>query len=156
MEETMEKKLIEYIKDFQLVDLFGFARIVGAQEQEDFEDYVTEVVMKYLELPRKDRKNLLKIAKQVSENNREYDRLKQEGKIKQRGLREKYPSIDDAAELNYDEWLNRNYDKAWKCCNTCKKELLRDPRNFVRKAKALDGLTNCCKKCNKEERKKRK
>lgn len=64
--------------------------------------------------------------------------------------------IADAAELNYDEWLNRNYDKAWKCCNTCKKELLRDPRNFVRKAKALDGLTNCCKKCNKEKRKKRK
>ena len=93
----MEKKLIEYIKDFQLVDLLGFARIVGAQEQEDFEDYVTEVVMKYLELPRKDRRNLLKIAKQISENNREYDRLKQEGKIKQRGLREKYPSIDDAA-----------------------------------------------------------
>lgn len=93
----MEKKLIEYIKDFQLVDLFGFARIVGVQEQEDFEDYVTEVVMKYLELPRKDRRNLLKIAKQVSENNREYDRLKQEGKIKQRGSREKYPSIDDAA-----------------------------------------------------------
>ena len=29
--------------------------------------------------------------------------------------------IADAAELNYDEWLNRNYDKAWKCCNTCKK-----------------------------------
>jgi hypothetical protein len=81
MEETMEKKLIEYIKDFQLVDLFGFARIVGAQEQENFEDYVTEVIMKYLELPRKDRKNLLKIAKQISENNREYDRLKQEGKI---------------------------------------------------------------------------
>ena len=44
-----------------------------------------------------DRRNLLKIAKQISENNREYDRLKQEGKIKQRGLREKYPSIDDAA-----------------------------------------------------------
>lgn len=93
----MEKKLIEYIKDFQLVDLFGFARIVGAQEQEDFEDYVTEVIMKYLELPRKDRRNLLKIAKQISENNREYDRLKQEGKIKQRGLRKKYPPIDDAA-----------------------------------------------------------
>ena len=93
----MEKKLIEYIKDFQLVDLFGFARIVGAQEQEDFEDYVTEVVMKYLELPRKDRRNLLKIAKQISENNREYDRLKQEGKIKQRGLREKNLPINDAA-----------------------------------------------------------
>lgn len=99
----MEKKLIEYIKDFQLVDLFGFARIVGAQEQEDFEDYVTEVVMKYLELPRKDRKNLLKIAKQISENNREYDRLKQEGKIEQRGLREKISPIDDAALIKKEQ-----------------------------------------------------
>lgn len=99
----MEKKLIEYIKDFQLVDLFGFARIVGAQEQEDFEDYVTEVVRKYLELPRKDKRNLLKIAKQISENNREYDRLKQEGKIKQRGLREKISPIDDAALIKKEQ-----------------------------------------------------
>lgn len=99
----MEKKLIEYIKDFQLVDLFGFARIVGAQEQEDFEDYVTEVVRKYLELPRKDKRNLLKIAKQISENNREYDRLKQEGKIKQRGLRKNIPPIDDAALIKKEQ-----------------------------------------------------
>lgn len=99
----MEKKLIEYIKDFQLVDLFGFARIVGAQEQENFEDYVVEVVMKYLELPRKDRKNLLKIAKQISENNREYDRLKQEGKIEQRGLGEKISQIDDAALIKKEQ-----------------------------------------------------
>lgn len=93
----MEKELIGYIKNFQLSDLLGFARIVGAEETKDFEDYVTEVVMKYLELPRKDRKNLLKIAKQISENNREYDRLKQEGKIEQRGLREKISPIDEAA-----------------------------------------------------------
>lgn len=77
----MEKKLIRYIKNFQLSDLFGFARIVGAEETEDFEDFVTEVVMKFLEMPRKDRKNLLKLAKQVSENNLEYDELKAQGKI---------------------------------------------------------------------------
>lgn len=77
----MEKKLIEYIKNFQLSDLLGFARIVGAEETEDFEDFVTEVVMKFLEMPRKDRKNLLKLAKQVSENNLEYDELKAQGKI---------------------------------------------------------------------------
>ena len=53
-----EKKLIGYIKNFQLSDLLGFARIVGAEETEDFEDFVTEVVMKFLEMPRKDRKNL--------------------------------------------------------------------------------------------------
>ena len=37
--------------------------------------------MKFLEMPRKDRKNLLKLAKQVSENNLEYDELKAQGKI---------------------------------------------------------------------------
>lgn len=63
--------------------------------------------------------------------------------------------IADAAELNYDEWLNKDYDKAWKKCNTCQRELLRDPRNFVRKAKSSDGLTNCCKNCDKEKRKQR-
>lgn len=63
--------------------------------------------------------------------------------------------IADAAELNYDEWLSKDYDKAWKRCNTCGKELLRDPRNFVRKAKSADGLTNCCKMCDKEKRKRR-
>ena len=77
----MEKKLIRYIKNFQLSDLLGFARIVGGEETENFEDFVTEVVMKFLEMPRKDRKNLLKLAKQVSENNLEYDELKAQGKI---------------------------------------------------------------------------
>lgn len=96
----MEKKLIGYIKDFELVDLLGFARIVGAEEQEDFEDFVVEVVEKYLELPRKDRRNLLKIAKQISENNREYDELKAQGKIEPRGLRAKINPVDDAAPRN--------------------------------------------------------
>lgn len=77
----MEKELIGYIKNFQLSDLLGFARIVGAEETKDFEDFVTEVVMKFLEMPRKDRKNLLKLAKQVSENNLEYDELKAQCKI---------------------------------------------------------------------------
>lgn len=60
--------------------------------------------------------------------------------------------IADAADLNYDEWLMKDYDKAWKVCSRCKKELLRDARNFVRKAKASDGLTGRCKKCDKEVR----
>lgn len=60
--------------------------------------------------------------------------------------------IADAAELNYDEFLCRNYDKAWKICSRCGEEYLRDPRNFVRKAKAADGLTGRCKKCDREIR----
>ena len=63
--------------------------------------------------------------------------------------------IVDAAALNYDEWLCKDYDKAWKKCNTCGEELLRDPRNFVRKAKSSDGLTHRCKRCDKAARQKK-
>lgn len=60
--------------------------------------------------------------------------------------------IADAVDLNYDEFLCRNYNKAWKKCSRCGKELLRDPRNFVKKAKASDGLTGRCKVCDRELR----
>lgn len=60
--------------------------------------------------------------------------------------------ITEAVELNYDEYLCRNYDKAWKKCTRCGEYLLRDSRNFVKKAKAADGLTSRCKKCDKEIR----
>ena len=60
--------------------------------------------------------------------------------------------IAEAVELNYDEWLCRDYERAWKCCNRCGRELLRDERNFVKKAKAADGLTNRCKCCDKDVR----
>lgn len=61
--------------------------------------------------------------------------------------------IAEAVELNYDEFLARNYDKAWKVCNKCGRELLRDNRNFVKKSKAADGLTSRCKQCDKLMRK---
>lgn len=60
--------------------------------------------------------------------------------------------IAEAVELNYDEYLCRDYNKAWKTCSRCGRELLRDPRNYVRKAKATDGLTGRCKLCDKEIR----
>lgn len=60
--------------------------------------------------------------------------------------------IADAADLNYDEWCCKDYAPAWKKCNQCGETLLRDPRNFVRKSKALDGLTNRCKRCDQKKR----
>ena len=56
--------------------------------------------------------------------------------------------IADAADLNYDEWCCKDYKPAWKVCNCCGRLMLRDPRNFVRKAKSPDGLTNRCQKCD--------
>lgn len=60
--------------------------------------------------------------------------------------------IAEAAELNYDEWCCKDYKPAWKKCSCCGEILLRDPRNFVRKSKAQDGLTNRCKKCDQRKR----
>ncbi len=60
--------------------------------------------------------------------------------------------ITEAVELNYDEYLCKNYDRCWKKCNRCGEELFRDTRNFVRKHKASDGLTNRCKQCDKRIR----
>ena len=64
--------------------------------------------------------------------------------------------IANAADLHYDEWCAANYEKGWKKCNYCGKILLRDPRNFCKKSKSADGLTNKCKNCEKELRKKKK
>lgn len=64
--------------------------------------------------------------------------------------------IIEAVELNYDEYLCKDYKKAWKRCNKCGKLLLRDPRNFVRKSKAADGLTGRCKMCDKDARQAKK
>lgn len=61
-----------------------------------------------------------------------------------------------AVELNYDEYLCKDYQKAWKQCSRCGRTLLRDPRNFVKKAKAIDGLTGRCKCCDKEIRQMRR
>lgn len=60
--------------------------------------------------------------------------------------------IADAADLHYDEWCCKDYKPAWKKCNCCGQMLLRDPRNFVRKTKAPDGLTNRCKRCDQKKR----
>lgn len=60
--------------------------------------------------------------------------------------------IIESVELNYDEWLAKDYGKAWKKCPYCGKFWLRDPRRFVRKSKAPDGLTNRCKVCDRQKR----
>lgn len=96
----MEKRLLGYMKNFELVDFYGFANIVGAKETEEFEDFVTEIIIKFMELPRKDRKNLLKIAKDIAGNNLEYNELKAQGEIKTRGLRRKLNLLDDAASIS--------------------------------------------------------
>ena len=69
----MEKELINYIKEFQLVDLIGFGRILGVEEEDNFEDYLTNIIVAFLNEKRKKRKQLLQLAKDIANNNKGYD-----------------------------------------------------------------------------------
>lgn len=86
----LEKKLVKCFKDFQLVDLLGFAAILGVKEKEDFVEFVTDIVEAYSKKSYKDKISLLKLAKDVAGNNRDYDR----------GKRTLIKSVDDAATIN--------------------------------------------------------
>jgi hypothetical protein len=60
--------------------------------------------------------------------------------------------IADAATLHLDQWLNRFNLFAWKKCSCCGRTLLKDTREFVRKKRSSDGLSNQCKRCDREKR----
>ena len=76
----MEEKLIKYLTTFQLSDLIGFAAILQVQEEEDFNEYIVNIVEDNNEKNRKIRKELLKLAKDISLNNRDFDKGDKNGK----------------------------------------------------------------------------
>ena len=74
MSEKLDRystKLLEHMRNFQLTDMIAIGNIVGAEEKEDFDDFLTDVIIKFQELPRNKRKELVKLAKQVSKANDE-------------------------------------------------------------------------------------
>lgn len=74
MSEKLDKysvKLLEHMRNFQLSDMIAIGNIVGAEEKEDFDDFLTDVIVKFQELPRNKRKALVKLAKQVDKANDE-------------------------------------------------------------------------------------
>ena len=86
----LEKKLVKCFKDFQLVDLLGFAAILGVKEKEDFVEFVTDIVEAYSKKSYKEKISLLKLAKDVAGNNKDYDK----------GKRTLIKPVDDAATIN--------------------------------------------------------
>lgn len=58
--------------------------------------------------------------------------------------------INAAAEMHYNVLCALTEGESrFKRCNSCQRLLLRSPDNFVRKARARDGLTTRCKACDK-------
>lgn len=76
----MEEKLIKYLTTFQLSDLIGFAAILQVQEEEDFNEYIVNIVEAFAAKNRKIRKELLKLAKDISLNNKDFDKGDKNGK----------------------------------------------------------------------------
>lgn len=64
-------------------------------------------------------------------------------------------SIAEAASFHYQEWLKRGDDAAWKRCDICGQWKLRNADQFGRKFNAPDGLSNICRACGKEERRRK-
>ena len=64
--------------------------------------------------------------------------------------------ISEAVKLHYDYYLERDAAENFKKCADCGELKLRDPREFMRKSKSSDGLSNRCKECEKKIREKRK
>lgn len=65
-------------------------------------------------------------------------------------------AIAEAAQLNYEGYLERFDPFKWKVCTGCGEKKLKDTRNFTRKARSSDGLTSRCKLCEKKERQNRR
>lgn len=64
--------------------------------------------------------------------------------------------INEAAQLHWDVIENCFYPENFKKCTSCGRELLLDPRNFVRKSRSKDGFNSKCKRCEKKERQQKK
>lgn len=65
------KRLLKYFESFQFTDLLGFAKILEVEEQEDFVEFIVNIVDSFQQQDKKKRKELIKLAKDVSEFNLE-------------------------------------------------------------------------------------
>ena len=63
--------------------------------------------------------------------------------------------INEAAELHKDTIENCFFPENFRQCPTCGRVLLLDPRNWVRKVRSKDGYQSKCKRCEREQRKKK-
>ena len=63
------KRLLKYFESFQFTDLLGFAKILEVEEQEDFVEFIVNIVDSFQQQDKKKRKELIKLAKDVSEFN---------------------------------------------------------------------------------------
>lgn len=71
MDQKRTKEFLELIKTFQFTDLLAFAQILGVQEEDNFVNFTTNILVQFNSQNRLKRKQLLKLARDVSKANKE-------------------------------------------------------------------------------------
>ena len=66
------------------------------------------------------------------------------------------PKINQAAIFHMEILENLTFKENFKKCTCCGETLLLDSHNFVRKARSKDGFSTRCKKCDRNDRMKKK
>ena len=64
--------------------------------------------------------------------------------------------INEAVKLHQDTIENCFFEENFKRCSDCGRILLLDGRNWIKKSRSKDGFQNRCKRCEKENRKRKK
>ena len=67
--KSMEEQFMDCIKNFQLTDLLGFAKLLKVKEEDDFEEFIVNLVAAFGSMNRGNKRKMLKLAKQVSKAN---------------------------------------------------------------------------------------
>lgn len=77
------EKLLEYFQKFELTDILAFGNILGVEEIDPFEDYVTKICEAFLKETRFKRRALLKLAKDVTSANSAIAKEKAQKKLRE-------------------------------------------------------------------------
>ena len=77
--ERQIKKLLKYFSKMQFTDILAFGNILGVKEEDQFEEYVTNILEAFSKMPAAKRRSLLKLGKDVSEANEEFDKMTRGG-----------------------------------------------------------------------------
>lgn len=56
MDKKRTLKFLEYVRDFEFTDLIAFAAILDAKEDEDFNEFLTNITVKFNEVNREYRR----------------------------------------------------------------------------------------------------
>ena len=75
---SQEQQLMQYFTKFRPLDILGFATLLKVEQQDDTKEFIVDIVAKFSTLDRRHRRELLRLARDVSRAN--YDLFKDENK----------------------------------------------------------------------------